>query len=88
MQSRVRPSRVPEKHARNNPMDTFLRNLTGRPVPTRNDCGYPGRFEHEDTSRMHGWAEEGTGMCDYPSGCAWFREGKCPLQRGDTGKRE
>jgi hypothetical protein len=35
---------VPEEHAAANPMDAFMRAVAGRPAPTRNDCGYPGRL--------------------------------------------
>jgi hypothetical protein len=67
-----------------NPHDSLMRALAGIPAPARNDCGYPGRFEYEDTSRMFGWGVEGEGMCDYPAGCPWYREGKCPLnQKGE-----
>jgi len=65
--------------------DEFLRKIFRKPKPTRNDCGYPGRFECEDAARMHGWiGEEGEGMCDYPSLCQWYREDRCPL----SGKEE
>jgi hypothetical protein len=63
-----------------NPCDALLRRLTGAQEPSRNDCGYPGRWECEDTSRMFGWGVEGAGTCDYPNLCAWHREGRCPLK--------
>ena len=63
--------------------DEFLRWLFEKPLPTRNDCGYPGRFECEDAARMHGFiAQEGEGPCDYPSLCEWYQEGRCPLLSG------
>lgn len=72
-----------------NPYDSLLRRLTGRAEPTKNDCGYPGRYECEDTSRMLGWGVEGEGPCDYPGHCFWYREGKCPLiEREGRGKDE
>lgn len=74
-----------EEHAAHNPNDAFIRRLLGKPAPTRNDCGYPGRFEFEDTSRMFGWGVEGEGMCDYPQSCPWYKEGKCPLQNERRG---
>lgn len=50
--------------------DEFLRNLFGYSKPGRNDCGYSGRYDLEDTSRMHGWGPaEGEGACDYPASC-------------------
>lgn len=55
--------------------DALLRALFGRPRPARNDCGFAGRFEYEDTSRMFGWGpEEGEGPCDYPEYCPYLRE--------------
>ena len=62
-----------------NPCSEFLHELMGIPMPLRNDCGYPARYECEDGSRMHGWGpEEGEGMCDYPNLCPiWER---CPLE--------
>lgn len=58
-----------------------LWNLLGRRVPARNDCGFPGRYDLEDTSRMFGWGpEEGEGPCDYPAFCPFLRErGACPF---------
>jgi len=66
---------------KDNPCDSILRSITGTDKPTRNDCGYPGRYECEDTSRMFGWGVEGEGPCDYPDACSWFREGRCPLRK-------
>ena len=59
--------------------DGFLRSLFGYSVPIRNDCGYPDRYNHEDSSRMHGWGIEGANACDYPDGCEWFEGGQCPF---------
>lgn len=61
--------------------DEFLRRLFGYSKPDRNDCGYPRRFDFEDTSRMFGWGpEEGEGPCDYPSlRCEWLADGRCPF---------
>jgi hypothetical protein len=57
----------------------FLHELAGVPSPARNDCGYIGRYEYEDTSRMFGWGpEEGEGVCDYPDLCPMW--GRCPLE--------
>lgn len=67
--------------AAKNPYDQFLRILEGKPKPTRNDCNYPERFEHEDNARMHGWGQqEGEGICDYPDGCSQYKDGLCPLK--------
>ncbi len=69
-----------------------LRQLFGYSRPARNDCGYPDRYDFEDTSRMHGWGpEEGEGPCDYPnSRCTWLVEGRCPFYTvaGGTLKRK
>ncbi|MEW6771858.1 MAG: hypothetical protein AB1330_10810 [Bacillota bacterium] len=72
---------IPADYFEANPCDAFMRAVLGKPLPTRNDCGYPGRFEFEDNSRMGGWAPEGAGLCDYPDGCPWFKQGKCPLRK-------
>lgn len=73
--------KIPEEHAENNPYDAFMRRLLGKSAPTRNDCGYHGRFEFEDNARLGGWiAPEGAGLCDYPHSCPWYMEGKCPLK--------
>jgi len=61
--------------------DSFLRAMFGYDKPTRNDCGYPDRYNHEDTSRMHGWAIEGEGACDYPMGCIWYEDGVCQFHK-------
>jgi len=66
----------------------FLRGLFGYSAPTRNDCGYPDRYNHEDTSRMHGWGIEGEGACDYPDGCEFFENGKCPFYDKEEMMRE
>jgi len=63
----------------NNSCDTVLRGIFGYNSPNRNDCGYPGRYNHEDCARMHGWDIEGANTCDYPDGCEWFETGKCPF---------
>ncbi len=61
------------------PCSDFLHGLAGIPKPARNDCGYPGRYEYEDTSRMFGWGpEEGGGLCDYPQHCPARQA--CPLE--------
>ena len=65
-----------------------LRTMFGYPQPTRNDCGYPGRYDHEDASRMHGWGVEGEGPCDYPDGCPWLEDGRCPFYTVERGRLE
>ncbi|TDA64510.1 MAG: hypothetical protein D9V47_13825 [Clostridia bacterium] len=70
---------IPLEYALANPHDAFMRAALGKPLPTRNDCGCPGRYEFEDNSRLGGWKEEGAGVCDYPAGCPWYKEGKCPI---------
>jgi transcriptional regulator of met regulon len=79
MRKAVASAGIPEDYAAANPTDAFMRAALGKPLPTRNDCGYQGRFEFEDNSRMGGWATEGEGMCDYPDSCPWFKQGKCPI---------
>jgi len=59
--------------------DSLLRRLFGYKKPSRNDCRYPHRFNHEDTSRMHGWGIEGEGPCDYPQGCEMMERNECPF---------
>jgi len=60
----------------------FLHELAGIPKPARNDCGYIGRYEYEDTSRMFGRGpEEGEGVCDYPECC--LNKETCPLKGRD-----
>ncbi|MEW6572950.1 MAG: hypothetical protein AB1374_04895 [Bacillota bacterium] len=81
MRKAVLSAKIPEDYFETNPTDAFMRAVTGKPLPTRNDCGYPGRYEHEDNSRMSGWGVEGKGMCDYPDNCPWFKQGKCPLRK-------
>lgn len=71
---------IPQDYARANPHDAFMRSLLGKSIPTRNDCGYPSRFEYEDNCRLGGWGEEGVGLCDYPQSCPVYKEGKCPLK--------
>jgi hypothetical protein len=62
-----------------------MRRLAGKKSPERNDCGYPGRFDHEDVARIHGWGVEGEGPCDYPTGCPWYKEGRCPFHSREGG---
>lgn len=59
----------------------FLCELFGYPVPTTNDCGYAGRYEHEDVSRLHGYGPRpGEGPCDYPGFCpVLLKQGSCPF---------
>ena len=76
-----------KEHATHNPFDTLMRSITGLPVPTRNDCGYPGRYDREDNARVFGWGIEGEGLCDYPVGCPVWDAGKCPMKGGkESGK--
>ena len=60
-------------------IDSLLRIFESKELPARNDCGFPGRYDFEDTSRMHGWGVEGEGKCDYPEYCPLHQEGICPL---------
>lgn len=76
---KAREAGFTEEYLTHNPYDAFMRALARKQVPKRNDCGYPGRYEHEDTARMFGWGVEGKGLCDYPKWCPWFREGRCPF---------
>lgn len=73
---------VPEEHAQANPFDALLRALLNKEAPSRNDCGYPGRFEFEDSARLSGWKEEGAGLCDYPERCPVYEE--CPFMRKEV----
>jgi len=60
------------------PWTDILRNLFSVPTPTRNDCGYEGRYDLEDTTRMCGQGPaEGEGPCDYPECCPL--KNVCPL---------
>ncbi|RJS72261.1 hypothetical protein CW696_03210 [ANME-2 cluster archaeon] len=68
--------------------DGLLRAICGYGTPTRNDCGYPDRYNHEDSSRMHGWGVEGKGACDYPDGCEMFENGECPFYDREKMVRE
>ena len=61
-----------------NPATDMLRELFGTSAPSRNDCGFEGRYDLEDTSRMGGWGPaEGEGLCDYPEYCPL--KDTCPL---------
>ena len=66
-----------------NPYDTAVRKIFHKPIPTRLDCGYLGRFDCEDTGRLHGWGRGvGEGPCDYPEHCPARRAGNCKFSVG------
>lgn len=59
--------------------DKILHEIFSYTKPIYNDCGYPDRYKHEDFCRMHGYGIEGKDACDYPNGCTWFENDKCPF---------